>query len=153
MPKVWWFTFFFSELILNRWDQIDGLMQERRNSIAEALELHLSCTYPSKLRIYINSDWFRWWLVICSASVTTSRRMTYWLRCSITRGHHLSLPYDLTLALRSPWGHQTHSGPHRANTTGWGNGDPWEKFSGISIKIWRFSFNEMHLKLLSAKWD
>ena len=26
---------------------IDGLVQERRNSIANALELHLSCTYPS----------------------------------------------------------------------------------------------------------
>ena len=25
---------------------IDGLMQERRNSIANALELHLSCTNP-----------------------------------------------------------------------------------------------------------
>ena len=26
---------------------IDGLVQERRNSIAKALELHLSCTNPS----------------------------------------------------------------------------------------------------------
>ena len=30
-----------------RKDHIDGLMQERRNSIANALELHLSCTNPS----------------------------------------------------------------------------------------------------------
>ena len=29
---------------------IDGLMQERRNSIANALELRLPCTYPSKYR-------------------------------------------------------------------------------------------------------
>ena len=29
---------------------IDGLMQERRNSIAKALELSLSCTNPSILR-------------------------------------------------------------------------------------------------------
>ena len=28
--------------------QIDGLMQEKRNSIANALELCLSCTNPSK---------------------------------------------------------------------------------------------------------
>ena len=28
--------------------QTDGLVQERRNSIANALELRLSCTYPSK---------------------------------------------------------------------------------------------------------
>ena len=27
---------------------LDGLMQERRNSIANALELRLSCTNPSK---------------------------------------------------------------------------------------------------------
>ena len=30
--------------------QIDGLVQERRNSIANALELRLSCTNPSKYR-------------------------------------------------------------------------------------------------------
>ena len=29
-------------------EQIDGLMQERRNSIADALELRLFCTNPSK---------------------------------------------------------------------------------------------------------
>ena len=33
--------------------QIDGLVQERRNSIANALELRLSCTKPSK-----------WWSLI-----------------------------------------------------------------------------------------
>ena len=31
------------------WGQIDGLVQERYNSIAYALELRLSCTYPLKL--------------------------------------------------------------------------------------------------------
>ena len=29
------------------WSNMDGLVQERRNSIANALELHLSCTNPS----------------------------------------------------------------------------------------------------------
>ena len=28
--------------------KIDGLLQERRNSIANAMELRLSCTNPSK---------------------------------------------------------------------------------------------------------
>ena len=28
--------------------QVDGLVQERRNSIANALELHISCTNPWK---------------------------------------------------------------------------------------------------------
>ena len=57
----------FTEIIPNEWHrmvqvclpnfsqgrhhylQIDGLMQERRNCIAHALELRLSCTNPSKL--------------------------------------------------------------------------------------------------------
>ena len=30
------------------WEHTDGLIQERRNSIANALELRLSCTNPSK---------------------------------------------------------------------------------------------------------
>ena len=33
-------------------DKIDGLVQERRNSIANALELHLSCTDPSRWSQY-----------------------------------------------------------------------------------------------------
>ena len=36
-------------------DEIDGLVQERRNSIADALELRLSCTNPSK-RLWWQSD-------------------------------------------------------------------------------------------------
>ena len=34
---------------------IDGLVQERRNSIANALGLHLSCTKPSIFSISYNS--------------------------------------------------------------------------------------------------
>ena len=33
--------------LLIRYDHFDGLVQERRNSIANTLELHLSCTNPS----------------------------------------------------------------------------------------------------------
>ena len=33
-----------SELILTKFYDVDGLVQERRNSIANALELRLSCT-------------------------------------------------------------------------------------------------------------
>ena len=35
-------------------DHVDGLVQERRNSIANALELRLSCTNPS---IYSNNEY------------------------------------------------------------------------------------------------
>ena len=37
------------ELPLGHVQYIDGLVQERRNSSANALELHLSCTNPSTL--------------------------------------------------------------------------------------------------------
>ena len=36
--------------VVSHVDIIDGLMQERRNSIANALELRLSCTNPSIIR-------------------------------------------------------------------------------------------------------
>ena len=38
------------------WDEIDGLMQERHNSIANAQELRLSRTYPSKLLIHFQTS-------------------------------------------------------------------------------------------------
>ena len=48
---------------LCQWCHIDGLMQERRNSIANALELHLSCTNPSiyssnEIRIVCDGEGF-----------------------------------------------------------------------------------------------
>ena len=44
------FVFFFCSRQNLYWtsDRIDGLMQERRNSIANALQLRLSCTNPGK---------------------------------------------------------------------------------------------------------
>ena len=48
---------------------IDGFMQERLNSIANALELHLSCTNPSicaekEWQLYVPYiDWKRTWKV------------------------------------------------------------------------------------------
>ena len=38
-------------------DQFDGLVQERRNSSALAMKLHLSCTNPSKLSIPWRSEY------------------------------------------------------------------------------------------------
>ena len=48
--QCWVCTFHKSKCLLQRMQfsaYIDGLVQERRNSIANALELHLSCTNPS----------------------------------------------------------------------------------------------------------
>ena len=36
-------------------NHVDGLVQERHNSIANALELHLSCTNPSML--FLKTKW------------------------------------------------------------------------------------------------
>ena len=46
--------------------QIYGLMQERCNSIANALELHLSCTNPSKCKFWqIDKGTYRSYSVYC----------------------------------------------------------------------------------------
>ena len=55
------FKLHFGKVITHRsiWgDQINGLMLERRNSIANALELHLSCTNPSKVLICGSNAFF-----------------------------------------------------------------------------------------------
>ena len=41
----------------NRDDYFDGLVQERRNSIANALELRLSCTNPSIYEMQPCASW------------------------------------------------------------------------------------------------
>ena len=38
--------------------QIDGLVQERRHSLANALELHLFCTNPSRWGVYLSEQMF-----------------------------------------------------------------------------------------------
>ena len=43
----------YSEWCICIFVYIDGLVQERRNSIANALELRFSCTNPSKLFISV----------------------------------------------------------------------------------------------------
>ena len=47
------YNFWIKHLICCNIDHIDGLVQERGKSIANALELHLSCTKPSIYHIYI----------------------------------------------------------------------------------------------------
>ena len=53
--------------MLRLWDVYsDGLVQERRNSSAIAMELRLSCTNPSIWVSDADHHWFRYWLVTCS---------------------------------------------------------------------------------------
>ena len=47
------------------WDHIDGLVQERRNSSALAMELRLSCTNPS-------ISWTNVWSVLIKVNVSDS---------------------------------------------------------------------------------
>ena len=43
--------------------EVDGLVQERRNSISNALQLRLSCTNPSEWNIFCTRTFMRpWWL-------------------------------------------------------------------------------------------
>ena len=41
-------------IVLSKYKHADGLVQERRNSIATALELRLSCTNPSMYLTFIS---------------------------------------------------------------------------------------------------
>ena len=44
--------------------EVDGLVQERRNSISNALDLRLSCTNPSKWKHFLHADFHcPWWLL------------------------------------------------------------------------------------------
>ena len=44
-------------LLMRSKHQTDGLMQERRNSIANAVELCLSCTNPSRCFFFMSSEY------------------------------------------------------------------------------------------------
>ena len=48
LGHVPWFPVIKENVLESVDSQINGLVQERRNSSAWAMELHLSCTYPSK---------------------------------------------------------------------------------------------------------
>ena len=51
---------------------IDGLEQKRRNSIANALELHFSCINPLIYKLNLRSCWFTWCWVQSHCSKTWS---------------------------------------------------------------------------------
>ena len=52
-------------------DEIDGLVQERRNSIALAMELRLSCTNPSKCWSIPVDYKDQWWLLCLLSDMQT----------------------------------------------------------------------------------
>ena len=117
-----------------KWQYIDGLMQERRNSIANALELRLSCTYPS---IYIFT--FPKIKPACQG-------LTHWGRAT-----HICVS-KLTIIASD-----NGLSPGRHQAIIWNNdgilsiGPLGTNFSEILIEILKFSFKKMHLKVASAK--
>ena len=91
---------YLSHSLFYRWGHFDGLVQERHNSIANALELHLSCTNP-----YISacSIWYPWvhpaytlsYLVIISLSSKVMLQDWYFT---------ISYPYTLHIFTLEAWG-------------------------------------------------
>ena len=59
--------------------EVDGLVQERRNSISNALELRLSCTNPSKCKHFLHAD-FHVSLMVAGTTCWTNFRVAGELR-------------------------------------------------------------------------
>ena len=131
---------------------IDGLVRERRTS-ALAMELSLSCTYPSMLRWALGVLWFK-----CE-HVTEFNPIPF--HCQRE-----------SLVYLTHWGRATHICVGKLTTIGSDNGlSPGRRqaiirtiagilsigplgtnISEILIGIQAFSFKKMHLKMASAKW-
>ena len=128
-------------------------MQERRNSIANALELHLSCINPS----------------ICFEF-----NLLYPGRCCCNLKYvNFMLKNDILSIQLTHWGRVTHIcvdkltiigsdnglSPGRRQTIIWTNvrilliGPLGANFSEILIAFQTFSFKKVHLNVSSAKWQ
>ena len=71
--------------------EVDGLLQERRNSISNALELRLSCTNPSKWKHFLHAD-FLVSLMVARTTCWTNTRVAGELRFHNLWFIHFSRP-------------------------------------------------------------
>ena len=71
--------------------EVDGLVQERRNSISNALELRLSCTNPSKWKHFLRAD-FHVSLMVARTTCWTNTRVAGELRFHSLWFIHFSRP-------------------------------------------------------------
>ena len=117
---------------------LDGLVQERRNSSALAMELRLSCTNP-----WI---WLSQW-VMHPPIPYIFNLLTHWGRVThICVGKLIIIGSDNGLS------------PGRRQAIIWTIAGIWlirplgTIFSEILIEIHKFSFTKMHLKMSSGKW-
>ena len=71
--------------------EVDGLVQERRNSISNVLELRLSCTNPSKWKHFLHADFYVS-LVVARTTFWTNTRVAGELRFHSLWFIHFSRP-------------------------------------------------------------
>ena len=91
-------------------------MQERRNSIANALELHPSCTNPSIWRyLYIGTLYFVSYICISMAKCKTAVTplLTHWSYCSLVLSHRY---HEITNGFLQPLSKTTDWRPMAART-------------------------------------
>ena len=143
---------------------IDGLMQERRNSIANALELCLCCTNPS-----IFLMWYLWYWPSLITSLYSRFNREDWCRCWTWEESGGSVGVSdgraqcVWMWQRHPWSssrmvrhHRTQSTLVQVMTCHLLGTMPLPKqilnlltIGSLWIKIHSF---QMHLKMLFAKW-
>ena len=88
--EIWW-----NNYSLLRWHisinikHINGLVQERCNSIADALELRLSCTNPSILQLF-QLNCFNFLAAVCSQALITEA-ISQWQYYPILDSHVIAL--------------------------------------------------------------
>ena len=71
--------------------EVDGLVQDRRNSISNALELRLSCTNPSKWKPFLHAD-FHVSLMVARTTCWTNTQVAGELRFHSLWFIHFSRP-------------------------------------------------------------
>ena len=108
------------------WKYINGLFQEKRNSIADALELRLSCTSPSICFLISVNDWITIWCNLLQSSwqwslFISGPRVCDWQASLIQSGHVVWTSPDV-----SPL-HRPRSSPHHA---GW--------YNPCTAQVWRY---------------
>ena len=74
----------------------DGLVQERGNSSASAMELHLSCTNPSMCVCKLDLHWFRQYLATWARFLSLARSKLRLCSANHRPGYWSNLPCDWT---------------------------------------------------------
>ena len=123
------------------WD-IDGLVQERRNSSAYALDFRLSCTNPSICNLVSGFH------QVISVGICQGCFLTHWDRAT-----------HICVGKKTFIGSDNGLSPGRCQAVIWTNAGIWlirplvANFREILIEIDTFSFKKMHLQIMaSPKW-